>query len=213
MSGDWWKEEEAVFGGDNDEEFEWFQGGDNNGATDQSGVGDDGGAFGFGNDDDFEDEEKEEDLDADSWMTSITVMDNVLDGSIQKKDPNKRNTKGATMSSMAKKNGSKQPIPNSFGTDDFFNNNSGNNDNNDFDPFGLENNSNSASNNITDLYNQKNNGMFNGNNSNFGYQGKSNILRMLMIHLLELVQLREVLSPQNMYQERKKMIHFLNLVD
>merc|ERR1711933_419000 len=95
-------------------------------------------------------------------------------GSIQKKDPNKRNTKGATMSSMAKKNGSKQPIPNSFGTDDFFNNNSGNNDNNDFDPFGLENN-NTASNNITDLYNQKNNGMFNGNNSNFGYQGKSNI--------------------------------------
>lgn len=142
MSGNWWKEEEEVFGGDGDE-FEWFQGDTN---EQQSGVGDDGGAFGFGNDDDFNDEEqKDDEIDADSWMTSLTAMDNVLDGSIQKKDTNKRNTKGTSMAAMAKKNPSKQPINSAFGTDDFFNQNSGATNNNngsgggDFDPFGLGN--------------------------------------------------------------------------
>lgn len=146
MDGNWWQQEDAdPFNGNNEEEFEWFQGGDDNGA--QTGTGDDGGAFGFGNEDDFKDEDQKEDtIDADSWMTSLTTMDNVLDGSIQKKDTNKRNTKGTSMAAMAAKNPNKQPIPNSFGTDDFFNQNSQNNNNqnggNDFDPFGLGNSNN-----------------------------------------------------------------------
>ena len=140
MSGDWWKQEEE-FGGD--DEFEWFQG--DTGNEQQSGVGDDGGAFNFGDEDDFDDEQKDDDeLNADSWMTSLTQMDNVLDGSIQKKETNKRNIKGKSMAELAADNLSKQPINSSFGTDDFFNQNAnnGNKNDDDFNPFGLENDNN-----------------------------------------------------------------------
>jgi len=179
LSGNWWKEEEeeAAFGGDNNEEFGWFDSVDaQNDDAMQSGLGDDGGAFGFGDDADFEHEEKEEeDLNADSWMTSMTQMDNVLDGKIKKKDTNKKNTKGMTMAQIAKTKPSKQAIPTSFGTDDFFNTNSNNTKNNDFDPFGLDNNqqqNNQASNNITSLYGNTNQNVFGGNNG-FGYQGNT----------------------------------------
>merc|ERR1712176_11043 len=148
--------------------------------ADESGVGDDGGAFGFRQDDDFADEvdeQKDDELDADAWMNDLTQMDNVLDGSIQKKDPNKRNVKGKSMAAMATSN----PMP-SFGTDDFFDSNSGNaanNANNDtFDPFGMgSNNTNTANgaSNITSLYggNQNQNQNQNFGNQNFGYQGNA----------------------------------------
>merc|ERR1712154_405311 len=89
---------------------------------------------------------EDEVLDPDDWMTTMIQMDNVLDGSIQKKDPNKKNTKGKSMAAMAKSQPSKQPIPNSFGSDDFFNQNSNSQNNqnsnkkeDEFDPFGLGN--------------------------------------------------------------------------
>merc|ERR1712228_938256 len=115
----------------------------------------------------------------DDWMTSMIQMDNVLDGSIQKKDPNKKNTKGKSMAAMAKSNPSSQPIPNSFGTDDFFNANATESSNegveDEFDPFGLGNTQNNgkATKNITDLYKNNNQQNNQGNMSNFGYQGKS----------------------------------------
>jgi len=192
LSGDWWQQDESdPFGtGQEDDEFGWFQSGDaDTGQVAESGVGEDGGAFGFGNDEDFEDDKKEEEeLNPDLWMTSLTQMDNVLDGSVQKKDPNKRNTKGVSMAAMAANN----PMPTSFGTDDFFNSNSGGtttNNSDSFDPFGMNNgasngmdssmqNGGNAS-NITSLYNgHKGNadpfGASNvGNGATFGYQGKS----------------------------------------
>merc|ERR1712130_1014737 len=127
LSGDWWQQnEEDPFGtGQEDDEFGWFQSGDTV-QVEESGVGEDGGAFGFGNEEDFvNDDDKKEELDADGWMTSLTKMDNVLDGSVQKKDPNKRNVKGRSMAAMAASN----PMPTSFGTDDFFSSNSGTNTN------------------------------------------------------------------------------------
>ena len=161
LSGDWWQQDEADpfgsggngqgGGGGDDDEFGWFQNGSDAVNIDESGVGEDGGAFGFGNEEDFADDKKQDEtLDADGWMTSLTTMDNVLDGSVQKKDPNKRNLKGKSMAAMASSN----PMPTSFGTDDFFNTNSGGNamgnSNNSgsadsFDPFGMSNNT--ASNN------------------------------------------------------------------
>jgi len=187
LSGDWWQQnEEDPFGtGQEDDEFGWFQSGDTV-QVEESGVGEDGGAFGFGNEEDFvNDDDKKEELDADGWMTSLTKMDNVLDGSVQKKDPNKRNVKGRSMAAMAASN----PMPTSFGTDDFFSSNSGTNTNqsnsasSDFDPFGMNSNNTSNANNmingtasnITSLYNT--NGapqqqtMY--GNATFGYQGKS----------------------------------------
>merc|ERR1712241_971742 len=99
---------------------------------------------------------------ADAWMSTLTQMDNVLDGSVQKKDPNKRNLKGKSMAAMAANN----PIPSPFGTDDFFSSNSGGNALNgtagktdDFDPFGMNGTStttnnamNATASNITSLY-------------------------------------------------------------
>merc|ERR1712228_482512 len=114
--------------------------------------------------------------DPDDWMTSMIQMDNVLDGSIQKKDPNKKNTKGKSMAAMAKSNPSQQPIPNSFGSDDFFNQNANDQSNkeDDFDPFGLGNSQNNGNvSNITDLYKNNNAQSNQGNKQNFGYQGKS----------------------------------------
>jgi len=197
LSGDWWQQgqqqdDEDPFGtGQEDDEFGWFQSGDLQNNAEESGVGEDGGAFGFGNEEDFEDDKKEEeaeDLDADAWMSTLTQMDNVLDGSVQKKDPNKRNLKGKSMRDMAANN----PIPSSFGTDDFFNSNSGGNglnggnESNDFDPFGMNGTSTTTTNmingnasNITSLYGNSsgqgqpnlfgNNTM---NNTTFGYTGK-----------------------------------------
>lgn len=191
LSGDWWaQDDEDPFGtGQEDDEFGWFQGGDADTLNVvESGVGEDGGAFGFGNDEDFEDDKKEEaeQLNPDSWMTSLTQMDNVLDGSVNKKDPNKRNLKGQSMAAMAANN----PMPVGFGTDDFFNSNSGANTNNSdsFDPFGMNNGGNNMMNssnqsgnasNITSLYSgsQANHDPFGNanmvNGGNFGYQGKS----------------------------------------
>ena len=152
LSGDWWQQnEEDPFGtGQEDDEFGWFQSGDTV-QVEESGVGEDGGAFGFGNEEDFvNDDDKKEELDADGWMTSLTKMDNVLDGSVQKKDPNKRNVKGRSMAAMAASN----PMPTSFGTDDFFSSNSGTNTNqsnsasSDFDPFGMNSNNASNANNM-----------------------------------------------------------------
>merc|ERR1719410_1720637 len=172
LSDIWWKaeEEEVVPSGD---EFGWYQNAQTN--EQQQGVGDDGGAFGFGDEEDFEEEQKEATLDPDDWMTSMVQMDNVLDGSIQKKDPNKKNTKGKSMAAMAKSQPFTQPIPNSFGSDDFFNQNaktqSNNKQDDDFDPFGLGNSQSTGKvKNITDLY--KNNGAQRsnqGNVQNFGY--------------------------------------------
>merc|ERR1712154_598179 len=128
---------------------------------------------------------EDEVLDPDDWMTTMIQMDNVLDGSIQKKDPNKKNTKGKSMAAMAKSQPFTQPIPNSFGSDDFFNqnantqNNQSSNNNNkkedEFDPFGLGNAQNTGKvKNITDLYKNNNAQRSNqGNMQNFGYQGKS----------------------------------------
>eukprot|EP00483_Globobulimina_turgida_P000159 UN00159 len=132
-------------------------------------------------------------------MTSMTQMDNVLDGSIQKKDPNKKKH-GVSMAQMAKSNPVKY-IPNAFGTDDFFNQNAhadlvvkggGGGDGNEFDPFGLgnrnNNQNNNAASNITSLYtsNKGNNDVFGGNsiksknnsnggNNGFGYRAKVNM--------------------------------------
>jgi len=177
----------VTFGGKrtaDDEEFEWFSAGDAmQNDVDLNGVGDDGGAFGFGADDDFENEneQKEDALDPEDWMTSMIQMDNVLDGSVvKKKDVNKKNTKGKSMAAMAKSSTSNQPIPNSFGSDDFFNQNAnGNGDQSnkedEFDPFGLGNtqNNGSASNNITSLYKNNNAQNNQGNAQSFGYQAKS----------------------------------------
>mmetsp|Transcript_55874 Transcript_55874/g.88917 ORF Transcript_55874/g.88917 Transcript_55874/m.88917 type:complete len:469 (+) Transcript_55874:57-1463(+) len=190
LSGDWWKGDDQQadpFNNHDEDEFGWFQSGDAVNEQ-QTGVGDDGGQFGFGNDDDFTEEQKEAvDLNADSWMTSLTKMENVLDGAIQKKDVNKRNVKGRSMAQMVKTTPSTQAMPDAFGSgaDDFFNQNSGNSGNNanDFDPFGLGNSNNNnaaATNNITALYAQSNNnkksafgGGYTANNTGFGYQGQA----------------------------------------
>ena len=201
LSDIWWKQEDQAVA--DDEEFGWFQDAQQN-ESEINGVGDDGGAFGFGADDEFEDEEEEKEddvLDPDDWMTSMIQMDNVLDGSIQKKDPNKKNTKGKSMAAMAKSNASNQPIPNSFGSDDFFNQNANatqSKKEEEFDPFGLGNAQNSNNGlfvyifvcvchanmrwscvysgnvkNITDLYKNNAQNSNQGNMQNFGYQSKN----------------------------------------
>eukprot|EP01084_Bolivina_argentea_P297652 512828_1 len=194
----WWKQEnEDPFQADNnDDDFGWYQSGDAvNDAT--TGFGDDGGEFGFGGDDDFANENKEDDAqeataDAESWMSTLTAMDNVLDANIKKTDTNKRNKKGSSMAQLAKSKPApkQQTMPNAFGTDDFFNQNAstnnsnanGNNDN--FDPFGLDSNKPTNSSSFSHLYQNNNNKNANNNafggggaaaqNTNFGYQGKQN---------------------------------------
>eukprot|EP01084_Bolivina_argentea_P116152 206430_1 len=174
LSGDWWQKEEAGGAKDDEDEFGWFQGGD---AAQETGVGDDGGAFGFGDADDFNDEMKDEDLNADMWMTHMTKMDNVLEGSVQKKDANKRK-QGTSMAMMAKTTPSSQPIPNSFGTDDFFNENSNDKakttqNNNDFDPFGLGPSNDGGKGGATDITSLYGNNAKKPSGMNFGYQSKS----------------------------------------
>mmetsp|Transcript_46306 Transcript_46306/g.76979 ORF Transcript_46306/g.76979 Transcript_46306/m.76979 type:complete len:472 (+) Transcript_46306:36-1451(+) len=178
LSGNWWQQEQNGGGGD-DDEFQWFSAADDHGH--QTGAGDDGGQFGFGNDDDFVDDQKDDDLDADSWMTTLTAMDNVLEAKIQKKATNKRNVKGRSMAQMTKvPPAQSQAIPNAFGTDDFFNQNgagngNGNGNEAEFDPFGMGNtftsNGNNFSNNngpssITALYSKPK-----SNANAFGFQG------------------------------------------
>merc|ERR1712087_784022 len=93
-----------------DDEFGWFQAADAMAADAEhkadTGADHDGGAFAFGDADDFADDAKEEDedeaeMDPDAWMLQLTQMGNVLDGSIKKAEPNKRNQKGRSMASMA----------------------------------------------------------------------------------------------------------------
>merc|ERR1712204_87970 len=80
---------------------------------------------------------------------------------------------------MAKTTTSTQPIPNSFGSDDFFNQNTNTSNANqkskedEFDPFGLGNNNTNgnAAESITSLYGNKQQNQ--QGSAQFGYQGKS----------------------------------------
>jgi len=162
-----------------DDEFGWFQAADAMAADAEhkADAGHDGGAFAFGDADDFADDAKEEDEaemdvsgDPDAWMLQLTQMGNVLDGSIKKAEPNKRNQKGRSMASMATANSANSANSTSNQqTDAFFSAN----DTTDFDPFGLDAES-KASNPITSLYTNKAQVSTSAAavNTGFGYQGQ-----------------------------------------
>jgi len=162
---------DAEFG---DDEFGWFQAADAADAEHKSeelGLGDDGGAFAFGDADDFADDGKEEEDedwsgDPDAWMQQLTQMGNVLDESIKKAEPNKRNMTGRSMASMASM--AKQPTAQS--TDAFF---SANANADDFDPFGLAADSKPTSSAITSLYSSNAQASATAVSTGFGYQAKS----------------------------------------